>query len=142
MTRTLVIIVVCVLVGGGGAYSYLVARGGPSKSSPASDRATPVEICQKHQIEKARCPFCNPALVASLGECKGHGVAEALCYRCHPELATAFKVEGDWCATHGVPESQCEVCKSGNLPPGERRESETGKRAESEARQAGTGGQP
>jgi thiol-disulfide isomerase/thioredoxin len=30
--------------------------------------------------------------------------------KCHPELAARFKAAGDWCAEHGVPESQCGIC--------------------------------
>jgi hypothetical protein len=141
MTRTLVI-VVCALAGIGGAYSYLITRRGPSKAAPAGDHPTPAKLCQKHQIEEARCPFCNPGLVASMGECKEHGVAEALCFRCHPELVPAFKIEGDWCATHGVPESQCGICKSGNRPASERKESATPSPTESETHESGTGGKP
>jgi hypothetical protein len=29
--------------------------------------------------------------------------------------------ENDWCAGHDIPESQCELCKAGELPPGEKK---------------------
>jgi cobalt-zinc-cadmium efflux system membrane fusion protein len=67
-------------------------------------------FCEEHQIAEARCPFCNPALLESMGHCGGHGVPEAICYQCSPELIPAFKAIGDWCAGHDRPESQCYIC--------------------------------
>jgi hypothetical protein len=33
-----------------------------------------------------------------------------MCTRCNVELVAAFKASGDWCAEHGLPESQCLAC--------------------------------
>lgn len=70
-------------------------------------------FCVEHQIAEARCPWCDPTLIESLGWCDGHGVPEALCSRCTPALIPGFKAENDWCAGHDVPESQCELCDHG-----------------------------
>ncbi|MGI9014411.1 MAG: efflux RND transporter periplasmic adaptor subunit [Phycisphaerales bacterium] len=74
--------------------------------------AASADTC-RHEIDAARCPFCNPDLIDSMGMCGGHGVPEALCTRCNSELVAAFKVENDWCAEHGLPESQCVLCGGG-----------------------------
>lgn len=42
--------------------------------------------------------------------CAGHGVPESQCTRCNPELIPQFKARHDWCEEHGVPESQCAIC--------------------------------
>lgn len=42
--------------------------------------------------------------------CAGHGVPESQCTRCNPELIPQFKAKGDWCGEHGLPESQCVKC--------------------------------
>jgi thiol-disulfide isomerase/thioredoxin len=39
-----------------------------------------------------------------------HRVPLEVCTRHHPELVARFKAAGDWCAEHGVPESQCYQC--------------------------------
>jgi thiol-disulfide isomerase/thioredoxin len=39
-----------------------------------------------------------------------HRVPEPVCTRHHSELIPKFKRVGDWCAPHGVPESQCHEC--------------------------------
>jgi thiol-disulfide isomerase/thioredoxin len=39
-----------------------------------------------------------------------HRVPAEVCTRHHPELVAQFKAAGDWCAEHGVPESQCYAC--------------------------------
>ena len=66
--------------------------------------------CSTHRVPEMICPFCNPDVVDEFGHCGGHDVAEALCTRCHPILISAFKAEGDWCAEHNLPESQCQIC--------------------------------
>jgi uncharacterized protein YwlG (UPF0340 family) len=67
--------------------------------------------CEKHQIAKAECPFCDKSLIEKMGKCKEHGgIPEALCYQCNKHLKKAFEIEGDWCGGHNVPESQCEKC--------------------------------
>jgi hypothetical protein len=45
--------------------------------------------------------------------CAEHGVPESQCTRCNPSLVAAFKATGDWCEEHGVPESQCRLCNPG-----------------------------
>lgn len=72
----------------------------------------------RHDIDPARCPFCNPVIIDSMGMCGGHGVPEAVCTRCNSALIAAFKVENDWCAEHGLPESQCTLC-GGAEPTGD-----------------------
>ncbi|MFC1742492.1 efflux RND transporter periplasmic adaptor subunit [Candidatus Riflebacteria bacterium] len=64
-----------------------------------------------HRIKKSSCPFCNPELIVSLGFCKGHSVPEAFCSRCNSNLIPAFKKQGDWCAKHKLPQSQCLSCE-------------------------------
>ncbi|MCC6908843.1 MAG: efflux RND transporter periplasmic adaptor subunit [Phycisphaerales bacterium] len=63
-----------------------------------------------HDIDQAKCPFCDPTRIDRLGMCNEHGVPEALCVECRPLLKAAFIAAGDWCAEHAVPESQCKVC--------------------------------
>ncbi|NNM27227.1 MAG: efflux RND transporter periplasmic adaptor subunit [Phycisphaerales bacterium] len=63
-----------------------------------------------HEIPGETCPFCHPELIESMGWCGGHDVAEALCTRCNVGLIPAFEARGDWCVTHGLPESQCLIC--------------------------------
>ncbi|MBD3297820.1 MAG: efflux RND transporter periplasmic adaptor subunit [candidate division Zixibacteria bacterium] len=45
--------------------------------------------------------------------CIPHGIAADECTRCNPDLIPQFKESGDWCASHNVPESQCELCGFG-----------------------------
>src|SRR5581483_324642 len=42
----------------------------------------------------------------------------AKCPKCHPELADGFRRAGDWCETHGFPESACPVCHPPAPRPG------------------------
>jgi uncharacterized protein with PIN domain len=83
---------------------------------PEGEEALPESssLCAKHRVEEARCPFCTPSLIETMGECPGHEVPEALCSRCSPFLEAAFRAEGDWCAEHGLPESQCQACGGGD----------------------------
>ncbi|MHC4108211.1 MAG: hypothetical protein ACYSTY_09035 [Planctomycetota bacterium] len=118
-------IVACLfVVGAATAWLYLSKQrstpAAPPQTTPASDapeHGLRVEIppdavmCVRHNIPEVVCPFCDPSLVEKLGHCGGHDVAEALCTRCNPVLITAFKAEGDWCAAHGLPESQCLICQ-------------------------------
>jgi len=76
-----------------------------------------VALCAKHHIPLAVCAFCDLSLKEKLGFCKGHDVAEALCTRCSPILIPAFKIEGDWCEEHGLPESQCKICAGDKATP-------------------------
>lgn len=39
-----------------------------------------------------------------------HRVPADVCTRHNPQLVAKFKEVGDWCAEHGVPESQCHEC--------------------------------
>ncbi len=111
MKKNILIAVLLVVVGAGGAFLYL------RMSSSASRQA---QVCAKHQIAEKDCPWCDPSLIEKKGRCPEHGVPEALCAKCNPSLIAGFKAEMDWCAGHGVPESQCALCKSGRLPPGEK----------------------
>lgn len=75
----------------------------------AGDAKATGDNCE-HTIAKAKCPFCTPSLIESLGFCKEHNIAEALCVQCRPYLEAAFKSKGDWCNEHKTPESQCAEC--------------------------------
>ncbi len=115
------------LVGAGGTWFYLQmnrpsgAAAGDAAAAPlrqdADRHGRSIAIgdnpapCENHGIPEVACPFCDPSLVEKRGHCGAHGVAEALCTRCNPVLIAAFKAEGDWCAEHGLPESQCQVCQ-------------------------------
>ena len=81
-------------------------------SEPQSKEAT--DDCP-HGMTSEKCPFCNKALIESMGFCAEHGVAEALCTRCNPAVIAAFKATRDWCAGHNIPESQCTICNPGLL---------------------------
>lgn len=78
----------------------------PSESAAAS---TAPSNCE-HGIAQAKCPFCTPSLIQSMGFCEGHNVAEALCVKCNSYMEVAFKAKGDWCNEHNTPESQCVQC--------------------------------
>jgi hypothetical protein len=43
--------------------------------------------------------------------CAEHGVPESQCGRCSAKLAATFQKEGDWCKEHNRPESQCFICR-------------------------------
>ena len=68
-------------------------------------------------------PALRPAAPASVPRASDpsllciHGVPCETCVRCHSELAVQFKVAGDWCAEHGVPESQCGICNPRVVAP-------------------------
>ena len=79
-------------------------------AAPVADNAPADAANCEHTIAKAKCPFCNPALIESDGFCKEHDIAEALCVQCRPYLIAAFKVEDDWCVEHNTPESRCVEC--------------------------------
>lgn len=83
-----------------------ICKGGELISAESS-----AQFCAKHNILKSMCPFCDPSLIEKLGHCGGHDVPEAFCTRCNSALIPAFKAEGDWCEEHGLPESQCLICK-------------------------------
>lgn len=83
----------------------------------AGTQAAGQAMCAKHQIAEARCPWCDPSLIETLGHCGGHDVPEAFCSRCTPALIPGFKAENDWCAGHNLPESQCVLCNPELLAP-------------------------
>jgi hypothetical protein len=131
--KSIAIIVVLVIVGAAGAFGYIKWRSSqqatqptpPAAGSEARDRAAGDQhgqeisaaaggvLCAKHRIPESKDAFCHPELVEELGFCGGHDVPEAFCTRCSPILIAAFKAEGDWCDEHGLPESQCAICKKG-----------------------------
>ena len=117
MKKNLLFAVVLVLVGAVGAFAYLKIGGRDTEDKPPDAG----EFCNKHQIAEKDCPWCDPSLIESKGQCPGHGVPEALCSQCNPALIPGVKAENDWCAGHSLPESQCAACKAGDLPPGEER---------------------
>ncbi len=103
MYKRMCTVVLILVVTFGGSLSWRVLA-----EEPAAE-----QMCARHHVAEAICPFCRPALIKEFGFCSGHGVPEALCTACRPALVEAFKAEGDWCAEHGVPESQCEACHPG-----------------------------
>ncbi|MEZ6188219.1 MAG: efflux RND transporter periplasmic adaptor subunit [Planctomycetota bacterium] len=92
---------VFVCAAGGGALGYLQRRSQP---------ALPAGACAAHGVPAARCPWCDPGLIESLGTCGEHAVPEALCSRCTPALIPGFEAAHDWCREHTLPESQCVLC--------------------------------
>lgn len=115
MTKNVVIAVLLVLVGAGGALVYLKITG----DDDGARKAPMADFCATHQIAEKDCPWCDASLIEAMGMCPEHGAPEALCATCNPALIPGFKAERDWCAGHGVPESQCDLCKAGQFPPGE-----------------------
>lgn len=103
-----ILIVVCFyFFGAGGAYGVLYFKRRPLSQTAAHS-------CKKHSLKA--CPFCDKSQIDKLGECKEHKVPEALCHVCRPELVAAFKIEGDWCGGHNLPESQCQLCGGSCAP--------------------------
>jgi hypothetical protein len=115
MKKNIVIAVLLMVIGAGGAVMYLRI----TRTSSDAEKGCTSDFCAGHQIAEKDCPWCDPSLVERKGMCSEHGVPEALCSRCNPALIAGFKAENDWCAGHAVPESQCDLCKGGDLPPGE-----------------------
>ena len=106
MKRLLPIAAGVLLVAGGATLVIVAERHGwlPGGGGSGSSQGCP------HGLSSGDCPFCDPTLVESLGQCGAHGVPEAFCTRCNASLVPAFKATGDWCAEHGIPESQCLKC--------------------------------
>ena len=50
---------------------------------------------------------------SEVAKCEYHQIDINLCSRCNPELIPEFKAQGDWCAEHNLPESQCDLCDYG-----------------------------
>lgn len=42
--------------------------------------------------------------------CTSHGVPESMCVKCNPTFVVAFQEAGDWCAGHSLPSSLCTIC--------------------------------
>jgi hypothetical protein len=124
------VIIIALFVGGiVGALVYLRTTTAPSPAPAKVDRAGEsvlhggaaapgATLCATHRVPETVDAFCHPELVEKLGFCQGHDVPEAFCTRCSPVLIAAFKAEGDWCAEHGLPESQCASCKGESTPQG------------------------
>ena len=115
MKKNIVIAVLLMVIGAGGALMYLRF----TRASSDAGAACKGVFCAGHQIAEKDCPWCDPSLVVRQGQCPEHGVPEALCTKCNPALIAGFKAENDWCAGHSVPESQCALCKGGEHPSGE-----------------------
>jgi cobalt-zinc-cadmium efflux system membrane fusion protein len=95
-------------------------------------------MCKEHSVPEALCYLCNSTLILAFkaeGDwCREHDRPDSQCDLCFPgykehytngemnstSLAAAskhtliqiaeYKAKGDWCAEHGVPESQCAIC--------------------------------
>ena len=117
MSKNILIGAFLVLLGGGGAYVYVISK----RPSANFGDAPQAGACAKHGVPESVCPWCDPSLVEKKGVCAAHDVPEALCWKCEPSLIAGFEAENDWCAGHSVPESRCELCKAGDLPPGEKK---------------------
>ena len=115
MKKVLPILAGVLLLGGSAALVIVAERRGwlPGAGGSGSSESCP------HGLSRENCPFCDPSLVESLGQCGGHGVPEAFCTRCNSSLVVAFKKVGDWCAEHKLPESQCTICNPGVQGSGE-----------------------
>jgi hypothetical protein len=89
-------------------FLALVACGASVDDQPAS-AAEP----ERAAVAAAEAP-CDGATDYVPGShedwCAGHGVPESQCTRCNPDLIPAFQAVGDWCDEHGLPMSQCTVC--------------------------------
>jgi hypothetical protein len=46
--------------------------------------------------------------------CAEHGIPESDCALCNADIAANYKKKGDWCAEHDRPESQCFFCHPEN----------------------------
>jgi len=64
----------------------------------------------KHRIADAECPFLPQGTRRQARRVQGARRARAMCWQCKPSLVTAYKMEGDWCGEHGLPESKCTLC--------------------------------
>lgn len=115
MKKNILIALGFATIGAAGAYIYIQSTRPASPPDPSNDP----DFCVEHQIAKALCPWCDPSLIESMGQCGAHGVPEALCSQCNEALIPGFKAENDWCAGHNLPESQCKLCQSGQFAPGE-----------------------
>ena len=115
MKKNMVIAVLLLVIGAGGAMMYLRI----TRSCNDAEKTCTSDFCSGHKIAEKDCPWCDPSLVHSKGQCPEHGVPQALCTKCNPVLIAGFKAENDWCAGHSIPESQCDLCKGGDLPAGE-----------------------
>lgn len=73
--------------------------------------------CSRKSPERTPAPAAAPAQTFKGGPaahpgdwCGSHGVPESECTRCNPELIPQFQARHDWCTEHGMPESQCPIC--------------------------------
>ncbi len=133
-----VVAVVLFAAGVGGGFLFLTQSGDQDSarpSAPSGSSVVPVSegtsqhgksveipenaaLCAEHHVPEVICPFCKSSLIEERGHCGAHNVAEAICTKCTPALIAAFKAEGDWCAEHGLPESQCAFCGGGETATG------------------------
>lgn len=94
-----------------------------------SIRSTLEALCLACLLEAAAC--ADPAPLEPPGEaqeetkndwCAEHGLPESQCTRCNPALVPAFLAKGDFCRDHGYPASVCPVCRGTTpFPPEEMR---------------------
>ncbi len=73
--------------------------------------------CSRKSTERPSAPSATPAQTFKGGPaahpgdwCTTHGVPESECTRCNAELVPQFRARHDWCEEHGVPDSQCVLC--------------------------------
>lgn len=69
----------------------------PSSTPPTSSGTGHGQLTELSRVE-------GPIVLCS------HRVPGSVCTLHHPELVARFQRAGDWCAEHGVPESQCLEC--------------------------------
>lgn len=92
--------------------SQLAAK--PAEEGVAASPSAGITLCQ-HRVPAELCTQCVPALVpvfqAQGDWCAEHGVPESQCFACNPNLTfTTAAVPADWCKEHAVPESKCTKC--------------------------------
>jgi thiol-disulfide isomerase/thioredoxin len=85
-----------------GLAAVSLAACGSSSRSPESPAGSP-------QGSHGTISSLSTAKTADASFCE-HRVPADVCTRHNPHLVAKFKEVGDWCAEHGVPESQCYEC--------------------------------
>ncbi len=91
------------------SIAILIALSAVTVAGCPKDAATPAAVEKKAEAPApAKAPLI--AVNAASDWCAEHGVPESQCTRCNASLVDGFKKKGDWCTEHGLPESQCITC--------------------------------
>jgi cobalt-zinc-cadmium efflux system membrane fusion protein len=102
------------------------AKAGVDPCCPAPDAKVAEEPCcpkcaAKKEVSQGDAPVAPIQPVIWTAElvakhkaegdwCKSHGVPESMCTLCNPALVASYKTAGDWCGGHQLPESICYLC--------------------------------